>query len=365
MTEAREKGAGEPASAMAVLTRRMSRLAQRLVAAEHRDVQIATTPKDEVWRDGKITLLRYRPVTTPRLGPLLILHGLIGRQTVTDLEPGRSLVERLLAAGVDTFVLDWGNPTRADRFLDFTDYADIYLGAALDAVTRASGAAQPAVFGICEGGVFALCHAALYPRRLKGVALAVTPVDFHADTEDPDPSHGRLNVWVRSLDPRLIARMIDDYGNLPGQMTGQVFQSLQPVRTAAKYSTDLLEIAEDAAAFQTFLRMEKWLADRPDHPGAAAREWLIGLYHENRLVRGAFRVGGRDVRLGEIACPILNIYGRDDHIIPPACSRALARYLVAPYSAVEVPTGHIGVFVSRRAQEIVPPAVVGWLGALT
>jgi polyhydroxyalkanoate synthase len=111
--------------------------------------------------------------------------------------------------------------------------------------------------------------------------------------------------------------------------------------------------------------MEKWLADRPDHPGAAAKEWLIGLYAENRLVRGTFELDGRPVRLGAITCPVLNIYGAQDHIIPPPCSRALGRHLRnVAYREVEVPTGHIGVFVSRRAQAIVPPAMVEWLGGL-
>lgn len=350
---------------MAELTRRMTRLARRLGESGTRQVEIATTPKDLVWRDGKVSLSRYRPVAEPHLGPMVIVHGLIGRATMSDLEPGRSLVERLVAAGVDTYVVDWGNPTRADRFLDFTDYADVFLGEILAAVARTSGESRAVIFGICQGGDFALCHAALHPHRLKGLALAVTPVDFHADVEDPEPTHGHLNLWTRSLDPDLIRRMVDDWGNLPGELTGAVFQNLAPARTVSKYSADLLEIAEDDDAFETFLRMEKWLADRPDHPGEAAKDWLIGLYAENRLVKGSFVVGGRPVRLGDIACPVINIFGLRDHIIPPPCSKALRRHLRnVAYREVEVPTGHIGVFVSRRAQQIVPPALVDWLSGL-
>lgn len=363
MTAGADSGSGT--ARMAELTRRMARLAARLGRSDARKVEIATTPKDVIWREGKITLSRYRPVTELRLGPLVIVHGLIGRQTMTDLEPGRSLVEQLVAAGVDTYVVDWGNPTRADRFLDFTDYADIFLGEVLAAVADASGKRRAVLFGICQGGVFALCHAALHPERLKGLALAVTPVDFHADIEDPEPTHGHLNLWTRSLDRDLIRRMVDDWGNLPGELTGAVFQNLAPARTVSKYSADLLEIAEDDDAFETFLRMEKWLADRPDHPGEAAKDWLIGLYAENRLVKGGFMIGGRPVHLGDIACPVINIYGARDHIIPPPCSRALGRHLRnVAYREVEVPTGHIGVFVSRRAQEIVPPALIEWLSGL-
>jgi polyhydroxyalkanoate synthase len=293
---------------------------------------------------------------------MLILHGLIGRQSMTDLEPGRSLVRSLLEAGTDLFVLDWGNATRADRCADFTDFAEYHLGDAIAALRRETGAAGVVLFGICQGGVFAAIHAARHPDTVKGLVLAVTPIDFHADLAGPRPRPGLLNTWVRSLPAALLADLVDDQGNLPGQLTGALFQQLAPARTLAKYTSGLVAMAEDPAALDTFLRMEKWLADRPDHPGAAAKQWLIGLYLENRLVRGNFVVAGEPVDLSAIACPVLNIYGRADHIIPPPCSRALGPILAGrDYRELAVPTGHVGVFVSSRAQDMVAPAVARWL----
>jgi polyhydroxyalkanoate synthase len=352
------------------LTRRVLALGRHLAATRGgATIEIATTPKEEVWRDGRIRLYRYRPTAAaspnpgPHLGPMLILQGMIGRQSVTDLEPSRSLVARLLEAGADLFVLDWGNPGRADRYADFTDYAEYHLGDAIAAARAASGARKLALFGICEGGVIAACHAARHPEAVKGLALAVTPIDFHADMSDPDPHSGLLNVWVRSLPKQLLLDMIEERGNLSGQLTGALFQQLAPARTLAKYTSGLVEMADDRDALDTFLRMEKWLADRPDHPGAAAKEWLIGLYHENRLVRGEFMIAGEPVDLAAIACPVLNIFGAEDHIIPPSCIRALGRILAGKdYEELEVPTGHVGVFVSRRAQQMVPPAIIRWLG---
>lgn len=357
-------------SEAAQLARRVTALAAHLAATRGgTTVEIATTPKDEIWREGRIRLYRYRPLAeaagAPRLGPMLILHGLIGRQSVTDLEPGRSLVQRLLAAGVDLYVLDWGNPTRADRFADFTDFAEFHLGDAVAEVRRAAGAAGVVLFGICQGGVFAAIHAARHPRTVKGLVLTVTPIDFHADLAEPRPGRGLINVWIRSLSPELLEALIDDQGNLPGQLTGALFQQLTPARTLAKYTSRLVALADDKPALDTFLRMEKWLADRPDHPGAAAKEWLIGLYLENRLVKGTFRIAGEPVNLSAIACPVLNVYGRADHIIPAPCSRALGPILAGgDYEELAVPTGHIGVFVSGRAQTTVAPAVVRWLARI-
>lgn len=358
-----ERAAGEATSGRKSAGQRLASLSRHLAEKRGGDVRIATTPRDEIWRDGQVSLHRYRPaVPRPRLGPVLILHGLIGRHTMTDLEPDRSLVRQLLEAGTDLFVLDWGNPTRADRFKDFTDYAEHHLGDALAALGAASGAGRTVLFGICEGGVFAAIHAARHPDRVRGLLTAVTPIDFHADAQDPDPRRGLLNVWVRSLPPELIRDLVDERGNLSGLLTGAIFQQLAPARTLAKYTSDLVELAADPPALDTFLRMEKWLADRPDHPGAAAKEWLIGLYQENRLARGSFEIAGQPVDLSRIACPVLNVYAAEDHIIPPPCSKALGAFIEARnYEELEVPTGHVGVFVSRRAQRLVAPAITRWL----
>ena len=47
--------------------------------------------------------------------PVLIVYSLIGRYTMTDLQEDRSLVRNLLSQGVDVWVVDWGNSSRADR----------------------------------------------------------------------------------------------------------------------------------------------------------------------------------------------------------------------------------------------------------
>lgn len=346
------------------MTADLAELGRALAQIDAEETRIAQTPKDRVFRDGKAALYRYRAERTPRLGPLVLVHGLIGRQTMTDLEPNRSLVLKLLAAGVDTFVIDWGDASRADRFRSVADYADRMLARLVDAALAEAEAERCALLGICQGGTFALCHAALNPDRIAGVAVAIAPVDFHADARTGEP--GMLNHWLRNLPAELIERFLEEHGNLPGRLTGAIFQNLTPARTLAKYTTELAKLADDPGALKTFLRMERWLSDRPDHPGAAAREWLVELYGENRLAAGRFALDGRPVRLTDIRAPVLNIYGAEDHIVPPACSAALRELLPADhdYQEVAVPSGHVGVFVSRRAIDIVPPAIIGWLARI-
>ena len=65
---------------------------KRLSTIKDSEVEIATTPKDEILRTDKVTLSRYRPLTEQRIRtPLLIVYSLIGRYTMTDLQEDRSL----------------------------------------------------------------------------------------------------------------------------------------------------------------------------------------------------------------------------------------------------------------------------------
>jgi polyhydroxyalkanoate synthase len=347
--------------------RAAARSGSRLAAALGlENVRIAATPKETVWRAGKATLSRYRPLgAQPRLGPLLICYGLIGRQTMTDLTPERSLVRNLLAAGVDVFVLDWGHAGPEDARNGFGHYSGDLLGKAVGRVLAESGASRAVLFGICQGGTMAVCHAVLNHARLAGVVLAVTPVDFHADIHDADPAHGLLNLWIRSLTEDDLDALIGLDGGLSGELMGIVFNQLNPVRTIAKYAAEFPETTADPRALATFLAMERWLADRPDLPGALARSWLVELYRRNALVAGQFSTAGTRIDLRRIGVPVLNVFATGDHIIPPPCSRALGR-LVDPrlYEELALPTGHVGVFVSARSQVLLAPAVVSWLGRL-
>src|SRR5258705_2587554 len=122
--------------------RRMQQGRELLDKTRDRDVQIATTPKREVFRQDKVVLYHYTPTAKKTVGtPVLMVYGLIGRYTMADLQEDRSLVRNLLGQGVDLYVVDWGNPTRSDRWLTLEDYIDGYLGDCVDHILETTGLA--------------------------------------------------------------------------------------------------------------------------------------------------------------------------------------------------------------------------------
>lgn len=345
------------------LNTKLARGAEMLGRIRDEDVEVGATPKQEVWRQDKTRLFHYDAVAKQTVPvPVLMAYGLVGRYTMADLQEDRSLVRNLLAQGVDLYTVDWGHPTRADRWLTLEDYIDGYLDGCVDYLRRTHGVPAVTLLGICEGGVFTTCYAALHPEKVKNLVVTITPIDFHADQAEGRSEHGFINLWTRSLTREDIDRLIEANGNLPGELMSYVFSMMTPLASLTKYNIGMLDAMDDEKKLMNFLRMEKWLADRPHHPGEAAKQWLKDLYQDNQLIEGKFVLGGRTVDLGNITMPVLNVFAKDDHIIPPRCSQALGGYIGSDdYSEIALPGGHVGVFVSGKSQGVLGAGIVDWL----
>ena len=88
------------AKQFADFSQRLQHGSELLRSVKDRDVQIATTPKTEVFRQDKTTLYHYEPMAERTVAvPVLVVYGLVGRYTMADLQEDRSLVRNLLLAG--------------------------------------------------------------------------------------------------------------------------------------------------------------------------------------------------------------------------------------------------------------------------
>jgi polyhydroxyalkanoate synthase len=346
----------DPARAAAEIAEFARRMAQASLELATLDVgREGCTPRTEAFRLEKTVLWRYEPsAPSGGLPPLVICYALVNRPYMLDLQPGRSLIRGLLARGLEVWLVDWGYPDRGDRRLSLDDYVNRHLGACIDHVRRERSADSVNLLGVCQGGTMSICHAALHPERVRNLVTMVTPVDFQTDDN-------LLSKWAQKLD---VDRMVDVLGNVPGELLNAVFVALMPLRLTARKYAGLADIAEDRNALETFLRMERWIQDSPDQAGAAFREFIRSFFQENRLVRGGLAIGGRAVDPRAIACPILNIYATQDHLVPPSASRPLAGLTGSrDYTAFEFDGGHIGIYVSRGAQELLPRTIGEWLEA--
>jgi polyhydroxyalkanoate synthase len=309
--------------------------------------------KDLVWQSGKLALYRYRPIAPPAgHAPLLIVYALVNRPYMMDLQQDRSLIRGLLAAGLDVYLIDWGYPDGADRYTTLADYIELYLAGCVDQILSSHRLDALNLLGVCQGGVFSLCYAGLHPQRVRNLITMVTPVDFQTPSD-------LLSKWVNRID---VAAWVGE-GNVAGDALNQLFLSLMPFRLTQQKYLDLLAGEPDRARMENFMRVEHWIFDSPDQAGTAFREFVQWFYQENRLLHERLEIAGRKVELRDLPLPILNLIGKRDHLVPPEASAALQRLVgdAADYTALELDLGHIGMYISARAQREVPAAIAGWL----
>jgi len=335
---------------LALVQQRLSKGVQNLM--EVKEVDTATTPKELVYKEDKVQLFHYQPEKASCPLPVLVVYALVNRQYMMDLQENRSLLRNLMREGVDLYVVDWGYPSKPDKFITMEDYIYGYMDNCINFVRRATKHDKINLMGICQGGTFSAIYASLFPQKLQNLILMVAPVDFH--TRD-----GLLNVWAQAMD---IDLMVDVMGNIPGGFMNLGFLWLKPFQLILDKYVGLLDNIEDENVVKNFLRMEKWIFDSPDQAGEAFRKFVKDLYRDNKLIKGEFELAGKKIDLKNITMPVLNIFGEQDHLVPPACSKPLKDHVgTRDVTNLNYPVGHIGMYVSSKTQRDLAPSVAKWL----
>jgi polyhydroxyalkanoate synthase len=317
------------------------------------EIDVGVTPKEEVYREDKLVLYRYHSmVEKPARVPVLVVYALVNRPYMTDLQEDRSMIKGLLEQGIDVYLVDWGYPDGADRFLELDDYVNRYIHHCVKHICKAHDLEKINVLGICQGGTLSICYTALHPQRVDNLVTMVTPIDF----KTPD---NLLSKWAQDIDVDLL---VDTVGNIPGELLNFTFLSMKPFRLTGQKYADVVNMLDDARALKNFMRMEKWIFDSPDQAGENFRQFVKWFYQENRLLEGTLEIGGKLVDLGKIDMPVFNVYATADHLVPPDSSIVLGKLVGSKdYSEFPFKGGHIGIYVSGRAQREVPPSIADWL----
>lgn len=314
---------------------------------------LATTPYDVVWQEDRVKLKHYRTDIEKSLKtPLLVVYALINRETMLDLQPDRSVVRTFMNNGLDLYMLDWGYATRKDRYLTIDDHVNGYIDGAVDFIRERTGVEKINLMGICMGGTFCVIYSAQHPEKIRNLVTTVTPSSF-------DTTKGLLHSWMRAID---VDRLVDTFANLPGDIMNLGFLLLNPARLMIDKYIGFFENMDNKAFVENFVRMEKWIFDSPDVPGETFRQFVKDLYHGNLLIQSKMMVGGKRVDLKRITMPLLNFYGRYDHLVPPeACEQLTKAVGSKDTEDICLDTGHIGIYVSSKTQREFAPKIIRWL----
>ena len=317
------------------------------------EVDIASTPKTEVYQEDKLKLYRYnRDTKATYKTPVLIVYALVNTYQMLDLQPDRSYIKNLLEAGLDVYLIDWGYPTKMDKYLSMDDYINGYINNCVDFVRKENKVDKINVLSICQGGTFSVIYSSLHPEKIKNLVTHVTPIDFSVND-------GLLFRWSKDMDFEKLVKGFD--GLVPGSFLNDGFEMLKPMMKIQK-STGLINSMEEKTKLLNFLRMEKWINASPDQAGACFLQFMQDLYQGNKLIKGELEVGGKKVDLKNLTMPLLNIYATYDHLVPPTATIPLNDYVGTKDKTIyKFEGGHIGVFVGGKSQKELSPAVTKWL----
>jgi polyhydroxyalkanoate synthase subunit PhaC len=332
---------------------RLSRLPMLWTRAQR--VKKGATPSEVVYEEDRLKLLHY-PTENPAQfrTPLIFVFALVNRPYILDLLPGKSVVEHFQRAGFDTYLIDWGVPTHADRHLTLDDYVNGYLLNVVDHVIQRTGAPKVSILGYCMGGTMSAMFTALHPEKVRNLILLAAGIDFAS-------RDGLLNIWTdpKTLD---VDALVDAFGNCPAEFLQGSFLMLRPIANFIAKPIGLLERADDDRFVDEYFAMETWLNDNIPIAGEVYREFVKYLYQQNRLVKNQLPVGRRIVDLKRITCPVLNIMATEDDLVPCAQSEPFNDLVGSTdRKSLKLAAGHIGLAVGSRAQRELWPKAVEWL----
>jgi polyhydroxyalkanoate synthase len=314
--------------------------------------KLGTTPKDVVWRRGRSELWHYRNDNVRFSPPLLIVFSLFSRSNILDLQPGNSFVERLLSAGLDVYLLDWGVPDERDAANQLEDYVDDYIPAAVERVRHLAGAEEINLLGYCFGSVLSLLYAAHHlDAPLRSLTVMTTPVDLQ--------QLGPLTSVI-GKDGLDVETMLDTDGNLPPQIIHQAFQVLKPTAQITQY-VDLWERLWGDDYVTAHQAMAGWASDHIPLPGGVAKQ-LANLVQDNAIVNDTLVLGGDRVTLSAITVPFLTVLATRDHIVPEASAAPLINLIGSPDKhELRLDAGHVGLLVGRTAAKTTIPTIIEFL----
>jgi polyhydroxyalkanoate synthase len=304
--------------------------------------ELAPSARDTVHEDGTVRLYRFRGPRRAR-GAVLLVPSLINRWYVLDLRRGASVVEALVAAGLDVFCVDWGEPHDEDRHLDW-DAVLARLARAARRTRRIAGEARIGLLGYCLGGTLAAIHAALEPERVAALVNLAGPIDF-----------ARAGLLAHLTNRRWFdASALAEAGNIGAEQMQAGFVALRPTAQLAKLVSQLDPSARaDDDKRAAFRALETWASDNVAFPAAAYVRYIEELYQGNQLVRGEHHIAGRRVDLAAIRCPVLTVTTTKDTICPPDAALALSD--ITGGERLSIPGGHVGAVVGDKARTLLYP----------
>jgi polyhydroxyalkanoate synthase len=304
---------------------------------------IATAPGKVIFRNETMELIQYAPTTAEvHERPLLIFPPWINKFYIIDLRPENSFVRWLVDRGYTVFLVSWVNPDARAAAKGFEEYMREGIFAALDAVERATGAADPNCVGYCIGGTLLAATlafmAAKNDRRIHSATFWAAQTDFS--------EAGELSVFVDEAQlAALAARMASAGGVLPGSKMAGTFNMLRANDLIWSFVINNYLLGKQPMPFDLLY----WNSDTTRMPEKLHLSYLRQCYQNNALAKGEMTLDGVKLDLTKITIPVYVQSAKEDHIAPAASVFKGAQLFGGPVRFIIAGSGHIAGVINPPA----------------
>ncbi|WP_417661842.1 class II poly(R)-hydroxyalkanoic acid synthase [Pseudomonas sp.] len=269
---------------------------------------LATTEGAVVFRNDLLELIQYSPVTEQvHERPLLVVPPQINKFYVFDLSTEKSVALFLLRNGVQTFVVSWRNPTKAQREWGLSTYIEA-LKEAIDVVSAITGSKDINMLGACSGGLTTTSllghYAALGEQKVHALTLLVSVLDTQLDSQ--------VALFADEKTLEAAKRRSYQAGVLEGSDMAKVFAWMRPNDLIWNYWVNNYLLGNEPPVFDILY----WNNDTTRLPAALHGEF-IDMFVTNPLTRaGALEVCGTPIDLKQVKSDLFCVAGSADHITP-------------------------------------------------
>ena len=301
---------------------------------------LAVTPGAVVARTEVCELIQYQPATpTVHEFPLLLVPPMINKYYITDLAPGRSMIEYFVSQGCQVFVISWRNPGRQARGWDLNTYGEAVV-ASIGAAREITKAPKVNIIGLCAGGILSSmvsAHLSATGRldQVASLCLGVTLLDMtEAGTTVSFMDEAAAKASILASRAR---------GYMDGRTLAEVFAWLRPDDLIWNYWVNNYLQGKAPPAFDILY----WNADTTRMPAGLHRNF-IEIAMANALTKpGTVSMLGSAVDLSTIDVDSYLVAGAEDHISPwPSAYRATQLLGSRTIRFVLSNAGHIAAMVN-------------------
>ena len=301
---------------------------------------LACTPGAVVARTEVCELIQYQPTTeSVHRIPLLMVPPMINKYYITDLAPGRSMLEYFVGHGHQVFVVSWHNPGKEARHWDLNTYGGA-VTEALSAIRSITRAPKVNLMGLCAGGILSSmvsAHLAATSQldQINTLSLGVCVLD-----------QSQAGTTVALMDESTAAGSIlasRTLGFMDGRTLAEVFAWLRPDDLIWNYWVNNYLQGKKPPPFDILY----WNADTTRMPAGLHRNFIEIAMANALTKRGAASMLGSPVDLSKIDVDSYVVAGIDDHIVPwPSAYRATQLLGGGNIKFVLSNSGHVAAMVN-------------------